>query len=521
MAIQNGINANSTTPLPTTGGGTGVNTPTTAATAGQYAAWDANKNMAFNNYVSGYTTTVTAAGTTVLTVASTYQQFFTGSTTQTVTMPVVSTLALGQQFLIVNLSSGAVTVQSSGGNTIVTLAANSQADLTCISLSGTGSGSWQSDYDLNNAGVASITGTANQVIASAPTGNITLSTPQDIATSSNVTFNSLSTTSVAFQGNGQTIKSADGFAALSIFNGGGTSVNSAGVAGGATGVQPQIFMSGSDTDVGLKNTMKGAGVFSVTSTSSSPFVIGSGTGIQHTSTFTFPNTAASRTYTFPDATGTIALTAGSGGLKSFTVLTSGTAATYTTPAGITSLLVEVLGPGGGGGGSTGGASTISQGAGGGSGGYARLWIPSAAASYTYTVGTGGAAGTAGGGSGGTGTTTTFSASSLQATSGTGGVGMGAISIAGGSASIAGNPGVGTNGIINTHGEQGSFGFVAFGVINGGLGGSTYFGGGGYTTAVGTTQAPSFGGGGAGGSSSTVNTAGSAGGGGLIVVWEFA
>src|ERR1700741_3047060 len=101
MAIQNGINANSTTPLPTTGGGTGVNTPTTAATAGQYAAWDANKNMAFNNYVSGYTTTVTAAGTTVLTVASTYQQFFTGSTTQTVTMPVVSTLALGQQFLIV------------------------------------------------------------------------------------------------------------------------------------------------------------------------------------------------------------------------------------------------------------------------------------------------------------------------------------------------------------------------------------------------------------------------------------
>src|SRR5437762_7853966 len=44
---------------------------------------------------SGYTTTATAAATTTLTSASTYQQFFTGATTQTVQLPVVSTLALG------------------------------------------------------------------------------------------------------------------------------------------------------------------------------------------------------------------------------------------------------------------------------------------------------------------------------------------------------------------------------------------------------------------------------------------
>jgi hypothetical protein len=40
-------------------------------------------------------------------------------------------------------------------------------------------------------GVTSITGTANQVIASASTGAVTLSTPQDLATSSDVQFDSL------------------------------------------------------------------------------------------------------------------------------------------------------------------------------------------------------------------------------------------------------------------------------------------------------------------------------------------
>jgi len=41
------------------------------------------------------------------------------------------------------------------------------------------------------SGVSSITGTANQIIASASTGAVTLSAPQDIGASSNVTFNTL------------------------------------------------------------------------------------------------------------------------------------------------------------------------------------------------------------------------------------------------------------------------------------------------------------------------------------------
>lgn len=47
------------------------------------------------------------------------------------------------------------------------------------------------------SGVLSITGTANEIIASAPTGNVTLSTPQPIGTSSSVNFGNV-TTSGAF-----------------------------------------------------------------------------------------------------------------------------------------------------------------------------------------------------------------------------------------------------------------------------------------------------------------------------------
>lgn len=93
-----------------------------------------------------YSTTATAAGTTTLLNTSSYKQFFTGATTQTVLLPVTSTMSLGQQFLIVNDSSGVVTVQSSGANTLQAMAASTEMLITCISLSGTGTASWSWDY---------------------------------------------------------------------------------------------------------------------------------------------------------------------------------------------------------------------------------------------------------------------------------------------------------------------------------------------------------------------------------------
>lgn len=132
--------------------GTGV---AVAATPNTLVLRDGGGNATVNSAISGYTTTVTAAGTTVLTVNSTYNQYFTGATTQTITLPVTSTLVLGQSYRIVNLSTGAVTTQSSGANTVVIVPGNGcSAVITCILTSGTTAASWSvsADQELTVSG---------------------------------------------------------------------------------------------------------------------------------------------------------------------------------------------------------------------------------------------------------------------------------------------------------------------------------------------------------------------------------
>lgn len=153
--------------LPIANGGTAVTSVTTSPTATAFAGWDSNKNLSVNNLLAGYTSTVTAAGTTTLTVGSTRQQVFTGSTTQTCTMPVVSTLALGTEFQIVNLSSGVVTVQSSGANTIQAMAANTALSLISNATSGTGASVWTVKRYVPAA--SDITGSGSLVRATSPT----------------------------------------------------------------------------------------------------------------------------------------------------------------------------------------------------------------------------------------------------------------------------------------------------------------------------------------------------------------
>jgi hypothetical protein len=122
----------------------------TAATASTIAMRDGDGNLTANNWLGGYTTVTTAAGTTTLTVGSTYLQYFTGSSTQTVTLPVTSTLTLGHQFVIVNNSTGNVTVNSSGANAVVVLAGGTSTVVTCILTSGTTAASWSQSYSAAN-----------------------------------------------------------------------------------------------------------------------------------------------------------------------------------------------------------------------------------------------------------------------------------------------------------------------------------------------------------------------------------
>lgn len=113
----------------------------------------------------GYTTTATAAGTTTLTAASTTTQFFTGTSTQTIVLPVASTMVLGEAFVIHNNSTGTLTVQSSGGNTVATIPGGNTWLITCVLTSGTTAASWDADF----TGTSLITGTGATTLATTPT----------------------------------------------------------------------------------------------------------------------------------------------------------------------------------------------------------------------------------------------------------------------------------------------------------------------------------------------------------------
>ena len=117
------------------------------------------------NIKMGYTTTATAAGTTALTVSSNHYQRFTGSTTQTITLPVTSTLVAGMSYVIENVSTGLLTVNSSGGNLVVTVIPGVTVNCLCVGIALTTAADWDVEYDE----FASITGTGSVVLSLSPT----------------------------------------------------------------------------------------------------------------------------------------------------------------------------------------------------------------------------------------------------------------------------------------------------------------------------------------------------------------
>lgn len=110
------------------------------------------------------TSTATAAGTTVLTNTSTYFQLFTGTTTQTITLPVTSTLATGWTFHIINNSTGNLTVNSSGGNAVITVIPGTTAMVTCIGTALTTAADWEAGL----TDFSTYTGTGSNVLANDP-----------------------------------------------------------------------------------------------------------------------------------------------------------------------------------------------------------------------------------------------------------------------------------------------------------------------------------------------------------------
>lgn len=301
-----------------------------------------NRIITTGNLLNGYATTATAAGTTTLTVNSVYQQYFTGTTTQTVTLPVASTLVLGQQFLITNNSTGLVTVQSSGANSIQVMAASSNLLVTCILTSGTTAASWNSYY----YGV-------NLAVSNPPTiQKFTSGTTQTYTTPANVAY-----IEVEMIGSG----------------GGGGGGNSGGAHNGNDG---NVTIFGTNTANG------GAGDTGAGGSGASAGTLNIGTGVS------IPGNRGEYKGQHLVTTGNTH-PGGFGGGSPF--------GTGGAPANLAGAATTAnIGVGGAGGGYNGTTASAVLGGGGGSGNYMKFIIASPAATYTYTVGVGGTAtGTAG------------------------------------------------------------------------------------------------------------------------------
>lgn len=201
-----------------------------------------------------------------------------------------------------------------------------------------------------------------------------------------------------------------------------------------------------------------------------------------------------------------------------TYLVAGSPATWTKPAGLKYVVVEVQAGGGGGGGS---GTNATSGGGGGGGGYSRKLIAVAALGTTETVTTGaaGTAGAAGNNDGGAGGTSSFGAHA-SATGGEGGQSGG--DVAGGDNGAAG--GIGSSGDVNVKGGGAGGGAAAAGGGRNNHGGSSVLGGGAAGLGANVDRIGSdggvYGGGGGGGTRAAADRAGGAGGAAVVFVTEF-
>lgn len=133
-------------------GGTGV---TSSSGANSVVLRDSNSNITANNILLGFTSTVTAAGTTTLTSASTQYQRFTGTTTQTVKLPDATTLQKGFIFIVNNGSTGTLTVVDNASTTLDVVIGGAIDYWTLLDNS-TSAGTWiaysliPASYDFNN-----------------------------------------------------------------------------------------------------------------------------------------------------------------------------------------------------------------------------------------------------------------------------------------------------------------------------------------------------------------------------------
>lgn len=490
-------------PLSPDSGGTGVNngssTLTLAGSLSTVGAYTSSFTMTGNTSVTFPTSgTLLTSATAVSSLAATANQTTVSGATGDVVVGLASNAIMpGTGGLTLPQGNNAARAGSAG-----TIRFNTQSAVFESTVDGT---NWAVIDTSASGDVDSIIGTTNQVIASNPTGNVTLSLPQDIATTSDVQFNSARLSNAG-------IKDANNNTIIGL-NANASAVNYLEAYNAATGFPPQIVSAGSDTDIAMYLVAKGdkpvtlfggyGGTF--------PFCILSGTGYQHVTNFNFSNTAASRTITVPDATGTMLLdtTLNPPTVQQFL---SGSG-TYTTPTNPAPLYIRVIAVGGGGGGQ--GGAGAGQGAG-TSGGNTTF-------GGTLIVANGGANGA---GSGGT-VSIAAGAVGIGISGGRGGSAVQLVNSSGGNGAPGAFGGAGNGGSAANPGNAGATGSGSGGG-GGGASGSAASGSGGsagaYADAIITSPAATYayavGAAGSGGAAGAGAGAGANGGSGRITVYEF-
>jgi hypothetical protein len=212
-----------------------------------------------DNYTPGVTSTATAAATTTLTLSSTEVQVFTGSTTQTCTLATTS-IPAGHKFTVVNNSTGVVTVTASGGASIGTLATGASGTFTALQATPTTAAHWS--YNLAKFTQASVLDT---------NGNIALGiTPTASAVNYLTVRNRAAGTGPSLEATGADTDiaisvSPKGSALLYLANSAQVSnatsaVNYIRITGGTTGNGATMLANGTDTNVDMLLTTRGAGI---------------------------------------------------------------------------------------------------------------------------------------------------------------------------------------------------------------------------------------------------------------------
>ena len=232
-----------------------------------------------DNIKLGYTTTATAAGTTTLTSASNNQQFFTGTTTQTVVLPVTSTLALGLSYLIINNSTGVVTVQSSGANTITLIPAGAAVRCTCILITGTTAASWsfafESSSNIPYKQIPTITATVATNILTLGLNACSLDFRSSTASSGATTTRNVTAAISMTVSNGSTLGATNAvlakLAVLAIDNAG--TVELAVVNANAYGLLDERVLISTTAEGGTGTADSGTVIYSTTARTSVPFRI--------------------------------------------------------------------------------------------------------------------------------------------------------------------------------------------------------------------------------------------------------